>query len=428
MGKDAMPRASVASPVSIPVYSSEGSIITDATTGATDLRKSDTGLLKRASINQTYNELIPLCIPNIMERRLCLSEVLTHTGSVVKTFDKVKEAFDQPVIDATNKTAENDMILNKYVPMNIRNVLTFQNVNKVLPCTVKLTFVQLKLADGSQGTTNAKPLLVTDLSAAVDRVLDKVVSFDQSHYQMPTGTNIGPGTAFTRGVLGMRWPKADGSNADVWGVNQGDGYNSICWATRAGRSFKNCSAFDQNFNVLKTSTFKIGAGNSLEVDFKYHYNKCFNKIGNAAQMTTNSTFTTGSNHFSQEQCLVLVEITGQPNQSFYEYQVGSTLNDITRTWATGYSSANVSFKMKTYYELPIKTDVDTDGLEDPEITVFSRDYVDFPATKEVGVAPIPQLDQLETEEPATAVINSRMYIQPVESASITAGSGARVAK
>lgn len=427
MGRDAMPKSSVASTVVIPAYSSEGSIITDATIGSTDLRKSETGLLKRSSINQTYNELIPLCIPNLMERRLCLSQALTHTGSVAKTFTHVEDAFDQPVIDASDKEAENDMILNKYVPMNIRNVLTFQNVNKVLPCTVKLTFVQLKLADGTPNQDdNPQPLLATNIGAAAARVLEKVVSFDQSHYQMPTGTDIGPGTSFNKGALNMRWPTITGSNAEVWGVNPSDGYHSICWATRAGRSFKNCSAFEQNFNVLKTSTFKIGAGNSLEVDFKCHYNKCFNKIGNAGQMATNNTFASGADYYSQEQCLVLMEITGQPGQSFYEYQVGSAVNNITRTWATGHSSANVSFKMKTYYELPIKTDIDADGLYDnPQITVFSRDYVDFPATKEVGMAPIPQLDQLETEEPTTPVVNTRMYIQPVESASVTSGSGVR---
>ena len=78
IGQNKLPKKSIAQANRFPVFNTQGSVIIDSTTGATDFRKSTTGSVKLASINQNYYELIPLCLPNMFERRMALTLILCN--------------------------------------------------------------------------------------------------------------------------------------------------------------------------------------------------------------------------------------------------------------------------------------------------------------------------------------------------------------
>ncbi len=443
MGRNKLPKTSIAQPTKFDVFNTEGSVIINPTTGEQDFRKSPFGGYKKVSINQTYYELFPLCIPQAFERRLALMTNMSYAGSHQAEYSEVQEAFDNPgtTTDGNSYPVSNQR-LEKYVPFNIYNKLTLNNISKVLPATVKLHFVQLKnnanFAGTSTDETSPLPKVFTGIGAAVDAVLEDTVTKDRSYTTNSDGTEVcGPGTGLFRTTNKMRWdatePTGTYQASYVWGMRNGSGQEpmiSAAFAMRTGRPFQNLPQFEDHFHIVKTSSFKIGAGNTVDVDVASHYNKCFSKTGTLDQLAyDDGGFESTINRYAPEQLLCLVEIKGAPGQAFYEYEAGATASDDpTRTWGIAKSSsANVNMALKTSYEFAVRADINTrtnGAAADTEI--YSRNYLDCPGTKKVGLDVIPMYSQLATQEPETWVSGERMYIEPVRTDTTTIGAGAKV--
>lgn len=442
MGINKLPKQSIAQTTKFDVLNTEGQVIVDETTGASDFRKSGFGEYKKVSINQTYYELFPLCIPSAFERRLSLMDEMSYSGSHQADYNVVQNAFDNPGSVLDDLEPLSNQRLEKYIPFNIYNKIKLNNISKVLPARVKLHFVQLKnnanFAGAAGDETAAYPIVSTGIGGVVDAVLTDTIEKDRSYTTSAAGELCGPGTGLFRTTNKMRWdntvPPGASTESEVWGLRDQDGsepMNTCAFAMRTGRLFQNLPQFDEHFHIVKTSSFKVGAGNSVEVDVASHYNKCFSKMGTLNQLNpdTSSGYQGCVNRYTPEQLLCLIEIKGAANQAFYEYEAGPTANDDpSRTWGIAKSSsANVNISVKTSYEFAVKTDIDqaVNGTEN-KTEIYSRNYLDCPGTKNVGLDVIPLYSQLKTMEPETWVSGDRCYIEPVRTDTTTIGAGVKV--